>query len=113
MAIGSGVQAILEANAKQVNADKPSKSGLPKHLAAIRLPSGKTVGTLSVGEVASMCVLFGVTDAHHNGKQKNIELLSELLESVGRKAAEKAIADFMAATMDGSAVGGGPVGGAP
>lgn len=102
MALGSGVHKVLDAQVQQESANPPSKSGLPGHLAAIRLPSGKTVGSLSIGEVANMCVLFGVADAHHNGKIKNVELLTELLEAVGRKAAEKAIADYMRATMERS-----------
>lgn len=91
----------------------PPTRGLAPHLAAIALPNGKRLGEMSSGEIANVCALFAIPGAHENGKTRNAELLSEKLEEIGRQAAEKAIADFMAATMGGSAVGGGPVGGAP
>lgn len=75
-------------------------SSLPPHLAGIKLPSGRTIGTLKNAELAKLCIHLGVAGAdHHHGNIKNAQLLADVLEAIGREAAEKAIAAHLAAKL--------------
>ena len=75
-------------------------SSLPPHLADIRLPSGARLGQLSSADVARLCIVLQIPGASHTcGKQQNAELLSSVLEAIGRDAAEKAIAAHLSAKL--------------
>lgn len=79
----------------------PPTRGLPQHLAAIKLPDGRRLGELSIGDIANVATMFGIPGANENGKQANCEALTTILDEIGRRAAEKAIDNFMRATLEG------------
>lgn len=73
--------------------------GLPQHLADIRV-GGLRLGDMGNAEIARICVALNVTGAGHMlSKLRNVELLTAALEAIGREAAERAIAEHVAAKL--------------
>ncbi|MBL8567208.1 MAG: hypothetical protein JNM89_15975 [Hyphomicrobiaceae bacterium] len=74
------------------------RGSLPKHLAAVRLPNGRTLGQLSGADIARLLQLAGVPGADRApemGRQQLAELMTSTLDSIGREAAERAIANWL------------------
>jgi hypothetical protein len=79
----------------------PQTRGMPIHLADLQLPDGRRLADLGMGELANVCTILGIENAHQNGRTKNAELLAAKLNSVGKVGMEKAIADFLRITLEG------------
>lgn len=79
----------------------PTTRGMPRHLADLTLPDGRRLADLGMGELANVCTILGIENAHSNGRTKNAELLAAKLDRIGKGATEKAIEDFLTATLEG------------
>lgn len=57
---------------------------------------GRKIKATGNSEIASLLIDAGIPGAsHNNGRQKNLELYDAHLETFRKKAADKAVADFL------------------
>lgn len=71
------------------------RPAIPDHLALIKLPNGTTLGQLTLTELTKLCMIANVPGASwENGRQQNAECLADVLNEIGRAAAEKAITEW-------------------